>query len=78
MITMKECLKRKLKRERVEVCLNCKHFVRCRSIGEFVECAGFEEDKDKTWTTMGVARDMLSSFYIGAFSVITAGKADES
>jgi hypothetical protein len=40
---MKESLAHKLKRERVEVCLHCKKFVRCDNIGKFVECASFEE-----------------------------------
>jgi hypothetical protein len=37
----------KLKRERVEVCLNCKHFVECNCTGRFDECAGFVEMKGK-------------------------------
>jgi hypothetical protein len=40
---MKESLARKLKRERVEVCLNCKKFVKCDDIGKFEECVEFEE-----------------------------------
>jgi len=36
---MNEELERKLKRERVEACLNCKKFVECDSIGKFEECA---------------------------------------
>lgn len=35
----REELERKLKRERVEVCLNCKRIVKCDSIGIFEECA---------------------------------------
>ena len=44
-----EELERKLKRERVEVCLNCRKFVECNSIGKFEECADFVEVKDKAW-----------------------------
>jgi hypothetical protein len=39
---------RKLKRERVEVCLNCQRFSDCRSIGEFEECKDFEA-RDEAW-----------------------------
>jgi len=45
MIMNKEELERKLKRERVEVCLNCKTFVKCDNIGKFEECVEFEEVK---------------------------------
>jgi len=31
-------LTKKLKRERVEVCLNCRHFVNCENIGKFEDC----------------------------------------
>ena len=41
-------LLRKLKRERVEACLNCKRFVVCNEIGENVECDHFEET-DNVW-----------------------------
>ena len=40
---MKENLARKLKRERVEACLNCEKFVKCDDIGRFEECVDFEE-----------------------------------
>jgi len=43
MIMNKEGLERKLKRERVEACLNCKRFVKCDSIGRYEECVDFEE-----------------------------------
>ena len=42
-------LERKLKRERVEVCLNCKNFLKCEDIGKFEECADFDEVEDETW-----------------------------
>jgi hypothetical protein len=45
----KKELERKLKMEQVEVCLNCKKFVKCNNIGKFVECADFEEIKDEAW-----------------------------
>jgi hypothetical protein len=45
---MKE-LDRKLKRERVEVCLNCMKFVECDNIGKFEECADFEEVEGEAW-----------------------------
>ncbi len=44
-----EQLERKLKRERVELCLNCKRFVKCHQIGEFEECPHFEEVEDEAW-----------------------------
>jgi hypothetical protein len=40
---MNEVLERKLKRERVEACLNCKKFARCDDIGKFEECADYDE-----------------------------------
>jgi hypothetical protein len=46
---MKVELDRKLKREKVEVCLNCKKFVECDNIGKFEECADFEEVEDEAW-----------------------------
>ena len=50
MIKMKEDeLTRKLKRERVEACLNCKKFVKCEDIGKYVECTAFEETNDAVW-----------------------------
>lgn len=44
-----EKLDRKLKRERVEVCLNCEKFLNCKSIGEFEECENFVEVEDEAW-----------------------------
>ena len=51
MIKMKEDeeLERKLKRERVEACLNCKRFVKCEDIGKYVECADFDEVEEEAW-----------------------------
>jgi hypothetical protein len=46
---MKESLEHKLKRERVEACLNCKKFVECNDIGKFVECVGFDEVEGEAW-----------------------------
>jgi hypothetical protein len=43
MFMNKEELNRKLKRERVKACLNCRKFVRCQDIGKYVECGHFEE-----------------------------------
>jgi hypothetical protein len=42
-------LDRKLKREIVEVCLNCKRFVECDYIGKFEECADFKEVESEAW-----------------------------
>ena len=47
-MTSKE-LKRKLKLERIEVCLNCKNLLQCENIGKFVECGDFVEADDKAW-----------------------------
>ena len=44
-----EELERKLKRERVEVCLNCERFLRCENVGRFVECEDFVEVEDEAW-----------------------------
>jgi len=46
---MNEVLERKLKRERVEACLNCKKFVECDDIGKFEERCDFEEVKGEAW-----------------------------
>lgn len=43
----KDDLKRKLKRERVEICLNCKHFMRCNEIGQNEVCECFCEVQDE-------------------------------
>jgi len=48
-LTLSEEIEKKLKRERVEVCFNCKKFVECEDIGKFEECAGFEEVKSEAW-----------------------------
>ena len=45
----KEELERKLKRERVEACLNCKELTKCDNIGKFEECVDFEEVKCEAW-----------------------------
>ena len=42
----KEDLERKLKRERVQICLNCKHFVGCDEIGQNEVCGHFSEVAD--------------------------------
>jgi hypothetical protein len=39
----------KLKRERVEACLNCKRFLKCGNIGRFAECVDFEEVEGEPW-----------------------------
>jgi hypothetical protein len=46
---MNEKLERKLKRERVEACLNCKKFVKCDDIGRFIDCADFVEVEGEAW-----------------------------
>lgn len=40
---MNEELERKLKRERVTVCLNCKKFVECDDIGKYEQCVDYSE-----------------------------------
>jgi len=37
----------KLKRKRIEVCMNCKKFLNCENIDEFEECGDFVEVEDK-------------------------------
>jgi hypothetical protein len=49
MIMNKEELERKLKRERVEACLNCKKFVKCDNIGRYEECVDFDEVSCEAW-----------------------------
>jgi len=39
----------KLKRERIEVCLNCRLLAYCDEIGDWEECSHFVERKDKCW-----------------------------
>lgn len=43
-----EELERKLKRERVEICLNCQNFVECDRIGQIepCNCEDFDEVQD--------------------------------
>ena len=38
-----EDLERKLKLERVEVCLNCQRLTHCDNVGRFEECGDFVE-----------------------------------
>jgi hypothetical protein len=40
-----KALERKLKIERVEICLNCRLFTDCNNIGQLVECEEFVEVK---------------------------------
>jgi hypothetical protein len=48
-------LERKLKTERVEVCLNCNLFTDCDDIGRFVECEKFAEvEKEKALSIVRV------------------------
>jgi len=54
---MKENLAHKLKRERVEVCLHCKKFLKCDNIGKFVECADFEEVIGDIWIVRRLGSD---------------------
>lgn len=44
-----EDLSSKLKRERVEACLNCKSFVTCNEIGQYEVCDHFEEVEGEAW-----------------------------
>ncbi|MFH0748547.1 MAG: hypothetical protein V1915_01290 [Candidatus Bathyarchaeota archaeon] len=41
-------LERKLKLERVEVCVNCRRFTECEKIGRYVECEKFVEVEYET------------------------------
>jgi hypothetical protein len=45
----KKQLARKLRREQIEICLNCEKMAKCKHIGEYVECADFVELKDEVW-----------------------------
>lgn len=44
-----EELERKLKREKVQVCLNCRLFSKCDNVGEYEECGDFVEVEDEAW-----------------------------
>ena len=44
-----EELERKLKRERVEVCLNCERFLKCNYIGKYEACEEFVGVQDEVW-----------------------------
>lgn len=44
-----EKLEKKLKMERVQICMNCKKFLNCENIGKFEECGDFDEVKDEAW-----------------------------
>jgi hypothetical protein len=54
MIMNKEELERKLRRERIEACLNCKNFVKCGNIGKFEECVDSEEVEGEAWVIGGL------------------------
>ncbi len=50
-----EILEKKLKTERVEVCLNCKLFTDCDDIGRFVECEDFlEVEREEMMVIVGL------------------------
>ena len=44
-----EELERKLKREKVQVCLNCRLFSKGDNVGEYEECGDFVEVEDEAW-----------------------------
>jgi len=44
-----EELEKKLKRESVQVCLNCRKFLHCKDVGQFEECQDFDEVEDEVW-----------------------------
>jgi len=56
---MNEDLERKLKRERVEACLNCKKFVDCNHIGKFEECSDFKEVEGEAWVIKKIDKFLL-------------------
>jgi len=45
-----EQMKKKLKREQTEICLNCKLFSECENIGKFEKCGNFDEVEGEVWT----------------------------
>lgn len=44
--TTNKDLEKKMKIERIEMCLNCERMVKCCNIGKFEECADFEETNE--------------------------------
>lgn len=42
-------LNNKLKRERIEVCLNCRKLAKCLHVGYFEHCPNFLEEHDETF-----------------------------
>jgi len=58
---MNEQLKRKLKRECVEACLNCDKFVDCDNIGKFEECVDFEEVEGEAWVIKRLLKIQIRS-----------------
>lgn len=61
---MKDKLARKMKRERVEVCLNCKHFVECNRIGNFEECDEFVEAESEVLAITKMQQICFQSYVI--------------
>jgi hypothetical protein len=57
-------LERKLKRERVQMCINCKHFVECDDIGKLEECVDFAEVDDNRQVVI-VDLDEYATLYKG-------------
>lgn len=49
-----EELERKLKRENMEVCLNCERFLKCENIGKFEECERFVEVEGEAWVIIRI------------------------
>ena len=52
---MKDKLERKLRLERVNVCVNCRRFEKCNNIAKFEECVDFKEVEGEAWTMLKLA-----------------------
>jgi hypothetical protein len=56
---MSDELERKLKRERVERCLNCRWFEECNKIGEYEECVHHSEIEEEKQYVIISLRDYV-------------------
>ena len=53
---MNKEVEKKLKRERIEICLNCEKFVDCDNIGKFepCHCPDFVEVEGEAWVIKNI------------------------
>jgi hypothetical protein len=49
MMIMNRKMAQKLRREKLEACLNCRNFYDCKKLGVYEECPDFQEVEGEAW-----------------------------